>query len=222
MLRDLTRLLHSASPQSYRNRTLFRQQPGWSRWILELITRSCDTHPGIAKVSRVSSQRLASGEGLTGAGSSSNGLAGGNGVSSSSSAAAAAAGSDNSMYDALLDPAVDGYDAQLAEEVRTQVNVLTSPKYPARARRDAAVRLGELRSVTGAVCMLELMKGEEEELAEEFAIVLLRHFPQFHPHLVVEMALSLLTKLQNEWTAAEEAQLCLETSVSVVDGVCAV
>lgn len=59
--------------------------------------------------------------------------------------------------------------------------------------------------------MLNLMKTEEDEMSEEFVILLLRYYPQFHPHLVVEMALYLLTKLQNEWTSAEATQLCLET-----------
>ncbi len=65
--------------------------------------------------------------------------------------------------------------------------------------------------MTAAAAMLDLMKTEGDDMSEEFVIVLLRHFPQFHPHLVVEMALFLLTKLQNEWTAAESTQLCLET-----------
>ena len=80
-----------------------------------------------------------------------------------------------------------------------------------QARRDAAYKLGALKSVTAGATMLNLMKTEEDEMSEEFVILLLRYYPQFHPHLVVEMALYLLTKLQNEWTSAEATQLCLET-----------
>jgi len=286
MLRDMMRLLHSSSSQSHRNRVLLRSNPGWSRWILELVTRSYVKHPAIVQTAQAAAevrfilQQLlptyltaasirplsqAATEVLSAQHAAKLRAQRSSGAGASSEAIEAAVAEATSgfvgpksrtnkasaVYDPLLDPDSESFDMATAEDVRMKLNILTSTKYPARvrpvrsvvfscvigvvcvlllsqpllplllmlaftrllvaqARREAAYTLGDLKCVTAAAAMLDLMKSEEDEMSEEFVILILRHFPAFHPHLVVEMALFLLTKLQNEWTSAESTQLCLE------------
>lgn len=143
MLRDLMRLLHSASSQSHRNRVLLRSYPGWSRWILELITRSYDRHPEIVLASQAAAQ------------TATEALAAQHAAKLEAQRAAAARGEDESqsrrtapsstapsirtnkesgVYDALLDPSSDVFDQAQAEEIQMQLNILTSTNYPARVR----------------------------------------------------------------------------------------
>ena len=139
MLRDLMRLLHSASSQSHRNRVLLRSYPGWSRWILELITRSYDRHPEIVLASQAAAQTATEALAAQHAAKLEAQRAAARGedqrrTDPSSAVPSIRTNKDSGVYDALLDPSSDVFDQAQAEEIQMQLNILTSTRYPARVR----------------------------------------------------------------------------------------
>ena len=141
MLRDLMRLLHSASSQSHRNRVLLRSYPGWSRWILELITRSYDRHPEIVLASQAAAQTATEALAAQHAAKLEAQRAAARGeednqsrTGPSSTVPSIRTNKESGVYDALLDPSSDVFDQAQAEEIQMQLNILTSTNYPARVR----------------------------------------------------------------------------------------